>query len=84
MAGGEDDAVYDGHGQIAELCVALAEECHERHGDDVKDADGYHCAHRAAGVELGTLVDVLCHRYAECAVRQIDAGISEHQNSVCH
>ena len=84
MAGGEDNAIYYSYCQIAELCVALAKECYERHGYDIQHTDGNHCAHRAACIELSSLVNVLCHSSAECAVRQVDASVAKHQDAVGH
>ena len=82
MAGGEYYTIYYSYCQIAELCVALAQECNERHGYDIQHTDGNHRAHRTACVELSSLVNVLCHSSAECAVRQVDASVAKHQDAV--
>ena len=86
MAGGEDDAVEYCHCQITIFGIACSKPTDERNGYDVDYSDGHHGAYRTAGVELGSLINVLCHGSAESAVRQIDASISQHEDAVgyCH
>ena len=84
MAGGEDDAIEHSHGEIAIFGVAGTKPADEWHGYDVDYADGHHRAYRAAGVEFGSLVDILCHGSAESAIRQVDAGIAQYQDAVGH
>ena len=86
VAGGEDDAVEYCHSQITIFGIACAKPADEWNGYDVDYSDGHHGAHRTAGVELSSFIHVLCHGSAECAVRQVHAGISQYQDAVgyCH
>ena len=76
VASGEDDAVEHSHGEVTVLGVACAKPTDEWHGDDVDNTYRHHRTDRTAGVETGSLVDVLGHGSAEGAVRQIDASVA--------
>ena len=61
MAGGEDAAIEDGNKQKASLDVITAKEMNEGDRDDIDDADGSHGTDRAKGIDLSSLIDILCH-----------------------
>ena len=82
MAGRKDRAIEYRDQQIPPGLIFPAKCGDQGQGNDIDDVDRHHSAHRAGGIDLRPLLNVLRQRAAEGAVRDIDAGIAEDQQAV--
>ena len=82
MAGGEDTAIENRHQQIALGLIIPAKGGNQGQRDNIDDVDRHHGAHRAGGVDLCPLLNVLGQRAAEGPIGDIDAGVPAYQKAV--
>lgn len=82
VASGKNQPIEHGYGEIPLFRIVIAQPADQRDRDNVDHTDGDHGTDRAAGVQLRPFVHVLRHGSAEGAVRQVHAGISQHQQAV--
>ena len=84
MTGRKDTSVNDRDEKISPLVISASESRDQRHRDDIDHTDGDHRAHRAECIDLRAFLDILGHRAAECSVWNINAGVSQHKDTVCN
>ena len=82
MAGRKDRAIEHRDQQIPPGLILPAKSGDQGQSNDIDDVDRHHGAHRAGGVDLSPLLNVLRQCAAESAVRDIDAGVAKDQQAV--
>ena len=76
MTCSKDASVNNCNKQITVLYTVASKPADQWHCYDIDDSDCDHCRYRTRCIDLGTLINILCHSTAKCSIWNVYTGVS--------
>ena len=78
----KNTSINNRYKQISIFGAVASEFTDQWNRDDIDDSNCDHRRYRTGCVDLGTLIDILCHCSTEGSIWNIYAGVSQNQQTV--